>query len=322
MTLDPQAAELLEHIEANDLPLLETLTPVQAREQYEAGAAIVAGRSPAVFNVRQAAAEGPFGAIPLRSYVPHDPAGRALPVLIYFHGGGWVVGSRDSHDAPCRHLASAGNCIVVSVDYRMAPEHPFPEPVQDCWAAVNWIAHNIEQFGGDADRIAIGGDSAGGNLAAVMCLLARDRGGPRLLHQLLIYPATDMTRRFASHDELAEGYRLTRSLMDWFIGNYFSGDNTDLHDPQASPLFADDLGGLPPALIVSAGYDPLRDEDIAYHEGLLDHGVESRHLHYPGMIHGFINMRGFLDAACECLDECGAELQSVFLQQNGAHGTE
>ncbi len=312
MALDPQAAQVLADMEKLGLPLLETLTPSEARRQYDQGALVAAGKPPLVFDVREAEAQGPLGPIPLRIYTPRDPAGQALPVLVYFHGGGFVIGSRDSHDAPCRYLAVAGDCIVVSVDYRMAPEHPFPEPVQECWGAVNWIVNNIETLGGRGDRVAVGGDSAGGNLAAVLCLLARDNGGPRFVHQLLIYPCTDMTRSFPSHRELASGYRLTRSLIDWFFSHYFSGENKNLRDPWGSPLFADDLGGLPPALLVSAGYDPLRDEVIAYHERLLEHGVESRHSHYPGMIHGFINMTGFLDAARECLNACGAELKTAF----------
>ncbi len=315
MTLDPQAARVLENIEKAGLPLLETLAPPEARRQYEEGAAVVGGEPPAVFDVRDATAQGPLGAIPLRIYTPRDPGGQPIPMLIYIHGGGYVIGSRDSHDVPCRYLALAGDCIVVSIDYRMAPEYPFPQPVQDCWAAVNWIADNAHALGGQTDRIAIGGDSAGGNLATVMCLMARDRGGPHFVHQLLIYPGTDMTRSYPSHEELASGYRLTRPLLDWFMNHYFSGENKDLRDPLGSPLFAEDLSALPPALIISAGYDPLRDEDIAYHEKLREHGVESRHSHYPGMIHGFINMPGFLDAARECLNECGAELKAAFAKQ-------
>jgi acetyl esterase len=198
MALDPQAAKVLENIEKVNLPPLETLTPPDARRQYEQAGRAAAGKLPDVFDVCEYEANGPFGVIPLRVYIPREPAGQALPVLIYFHGGGYVVGSRDSHDAPCRHLALAGDCIVVSVDYHMAPEHPFPEPVQDCWAAVNWITDNIEKLGGRADLLAVAGDSAGGNLATVMCLMARDHGGPRFVHQLLIYPGTDKTGSFPS----------------------------------------------------------------------------------------------------------------------------
>tara|TARA_B100002049_G_scaffold219325_1_gene186995 strand:- start:30 stop:974 length:945 start_codon:yes stop_codon:yes gene_type:complete len=314
MTLDPQAARVLEAAEQSGLPALETLPPAEARRQYEKGAAIVGGQPPAVFSVRDIEAPGPLGAIPLRVYVPRDPGDEALPLLIYIHGGGYVIGSRDSHDVPCRYLALGGDCIVVSVDYRMAPEHPYPQPVDDCWVAVNWIAENAVSLGARADRIAIGGDSAGGNLATVMCLKARGAGGPAFVYQLLIYPGTDKSRSHASHAELAEGYRLTRSLLDWFMAHYFSGEPADPDDPYASPLQAKDLSGLPPALVVSAGYDPLRDEDIAYHEKLLAHGTESEHLHYPGMIHGFINMPGVLDVARECLDECGHRLRRVFAE--------
>ncbi|GAB3670962.1 alpha/beta hydrolase [Salinisphaera aquimarina] len=312
MTLDPQAARVLEAAEQSGLPLLETLSPTDARLQYERGTAITGGEPPAVFSVRDTQAEGPLGPIPLRVYVPREPGDQPLPMLIYIHGGGYVIGSRDSHDVPCRYLALAGDCIVVSVDYRMAPEHPYPEPVDDCWAAVNWIADNATALGGRADAIAVGGDSAGGNLATVMCLKARDEGGPAFVYQLLIYPGTDKSRSHASHTELASGYRLTKPLLDWFMDHYFSGAPAAADDPYASPLRAEDLSGLPPALVISAGYDPLRDEDIAYHDKLCAHGIASEHLHYPGMIHGFINMPGMLDKARECLDQCGARLKAVF----------
>ena len=235
-----------------------------------------------------------------------------MPVLIYFHGGGFVFGSRDSHDAPCRHLAREGDCIVVSVDYRMAPEFPFPQPVEDCWAATTWIAGQIERFGGDAERIAVGGDSAGANLAAVMCLMAQRDGGPQFVHQLLIYPATDLSRSFASHEDLADGYRLTKPLIDWFMDHYFSGKERNRRHELCSPLYADSLAGLPPAFLVSAGYDPLKDEDAAYFEKLRADGVEARHEHYPGMIHGFISMGGFIDTGIDCLRECGGELKKAF----------
>jgi acetyl esterase len=314
MTLDPQAARFLEAAEQSGLPLLETLSPQAARIQYEKGCAVVGGRAPELFDVRDMAAPGPRGDIGLRVYTPRDPAGEALPLLIYIHGGGYVIGSLDSHDIPCRHLALNGDCMVISIDYRMAPEYPYPEPVEDCWAAVNWIVDNAEALGAQRDRIAIGGDSAGGNLATVTCLKAKAEGGPDFVYQLLIYPGTDRTRSQPLHTELAEGYRLTRPLLDWFMNHYFSGEPADANDPYSSPLHADDLGGLPPALVISAGYDPLRDEDIAYYEQLRAHGNDAEHLHYPGMIHGFINMPGVLDAAHECLEACGMRLQRVFAQ--------
>jgi len=312
MPLDPQAAILLESINNSDQPLMESLTPPEARRQYEQGIAVVAGSAPAMHKVSEHEAPGPLGPIPLRVYVPRDPGARALPLLIYLHGGGHVIGSRNTHDVACRHLANHGDCIVVSVDYHLAPEHPFPAPLEDCLAASDWVFAQAEQLGGRADWIAIGGDSAGGNLATEVCLADRGAGRARLIHQLLIYPATDMTCSQPSHQELATGYRLTESLIQWFVGHYLSGQRQDRRDPMCSPLLADDLRGLPPALVISAGYDPLRDENIAYHEKLLAHGVESRHDHYPGMIHGFINMTGFLDEALNCLKACGQQLQQVF----------
>lgn len=312
MTLDPQARTFLDLAESSDLPLFETLDPPEARSLYDKTATIAGGEAPPVFRTEETQATGPFGPIPLRIYTPRDPAGDALPVLIYFHGGGFVIGSRDSHDAPCRRLALAGDCIVVSVDYRMAPEFPFPQPVEDCWAATTWIAENAATFGGRADCLAIGGDSAGGNLAAVMCLKAARNGGPAFRHQMLIYPATDLARGFPSHDELADGYRLTRPLIDWFMDHYFSGEEQDRSHELASPLNADTLAGQPPALVVSAGYDPLKDEDAAYYEKLKADGVAARHEHYPGMIHGFISMGGFIEAGNQCLEMCGAELRKAF----------
>lgn len=312
MTLDPQAQQFLEIAERSRRPLLESLAPVEARRFYDEMAALAGGEPPKVFAVRDMEIAGPLGPIPLRIYTPRDPEGSSMPVLIYYHGGGYVIGSRDSHDVPCRNLALEADCIVVSVDYRMAPEYPFPEPVEDCWAAATWIVHNAASFGGRADLVAVGGDSAGGNLATVMCLMAKERGGPVFVHQLLVYPGTDMTRNFPSHVELAEGYRLTKPLLDYFMGHYFSGENQDQTDVLCSPLFADDLSGLPPALIISAGYDPLRDENIAYYEKLRDAGVAVRHSHYPGMIHGFISMAGYLDAAKQCFRECGADLKQAF----------
>jgi acetyl esterase len=315
VALDPQAKMVLEAAEQSGRPLYETLAPPDARKLYEEVAAIAGGEPPPVFQVEDTEAPGPFGPVPLRVYTPRDPGAEKLPVLIYIHGGGYVIGSRDSHDVPCRYLALEGDCIVVSVDYHMAPEFPFPKPVEDCWAAANWIAENAAAFGGIAEKIAIGGDSAGGNLATVMCLMARDRGGPRFVHQLLIYPGTDMTRSLPSHTELAEGYRLTKTLIDYFMDLYFSGENKDLRHPLASPLFVEDLSRLPPALIVSAGYDPLKDEDRAYYEKLKAAGVDATHTHYPGMIHGFINMPAFIDAAKDCLRECGTALKEAFVRE-------
>lgn len=312
MALDPQAQFVLEIAEKSGRPLLETLSPSEARALYEEMAKVGGGTPPAVFRVEEITATGPFGPIPLRIYVPRDANDEKLPVLIYFHGGGYVIGSRNSHDIPCRSLALNGDCIVVSVDYRMAPEFPFPQPVEDCWAAANWIVKNVQRLGGCADKIAIGGDSAGGNLATVICLMAKERNGPNFIHQLLIYPGTDMTKSHPSHEQLAEGYRLTKSLINWFMNHYFSGEITDRTHPLASPLLADDLSGLPPVTLISAGYDPLKDENAAYVKRLEAAGVTVEHHHYGGMIHGFINMPAFLDAATHCMALCGSALRRNF----------
>ena len=312
MTLDPQAQLVLDIAEKSGRPSFETLSPVEARALYEDMAKASAGPPPEIFQSEDMTAPGPYGPIPLRVYRPRDAGSTPMAMLIYYHGGGYVIGSRDSHDVICRHLALAGDCLVVSVDYRMAPEFPFPKPVEDCWAATTWICDHASDLGGRADKVAVGGDSAGGNLATVMCLMARDQGGPAFVYQLLIYPGTDMTRGLPSHTELADGYRLTKPLIDWFMDQYFSGDNKDLRHPLCSPLFIEDLSGLPPALVVSAGYDPLKDEDEAYFDRLVAAGVEARHSHYPGMIHGFINVTAILDAASACLAECGAALRDAF----------
>lgn len=319
MVLDPQVEKFLELAARSKRPLLESLRPKQAREFYDEMAALASDTPLELHDVRDITATGSRGEIPLRLYVPRDPGSENLPCLVYFHGGGFVVGSLNSHDVPCRSLSLAGDCFVISVEYRKAPEFPFPEPVEDAWDALEWIAENIEALGGDLDRIAIGGDSAGGNLAAVLCLRARDLGGPAIRHQLLIYPTMDMTRSFQSHTSLASGYRLTKPLIGYFYDHYFSGDIQDRRHHLSSPVFVQDLSGLPPTYMVSAGFDPLRDENLAYHEKLLVQGVQSTLRHYDGMIHGFINLSAFLDASQECLSDCGQALRQTFRidQENG-----
>lgn len=316
MPLDPQAAALLKATAKAKLPPLETLTPEAARKQNAKGIVVVAGRGPDMFSVFETEATGLIGAIPLRAYTPRDPRGQIMPLLIFIHGGGHVIGSRETHDVACRHLAMHGDCIVVSIDYHLAPEHPFPAPLEDCRIAAQWIVEHAEELGGRSDWIAVAGDSAGGNLATEMCLAARNSDMPSFVCQLLFYPDTDMTCSMLSHEELADGYQLTRPLLEWFIGHYTNGKKQNRRDPRCSPLLADDVSGLPPTLIISAGYDPLRDEVIAYHEKLLADGVQSQHWHYAGMIHGFISMTGFLDAAHECLERSGNALQKMFHNQH------
>ena len=310
MTLDPQAQAMLDLAERSDRPLLETLDPPAARVQYGEMVAAVCGEPPTGVLARDGTIPGPGGDIPTRLYRPRDLEG-PLPVLVYFHGGGFVIGDRDTHDIPCRQLSLGAACLVISVDYRLAPEHPFPAAVDDAWAATRWVVDRATELGGDPARVAVGGDSSGGNLAAIVCHLAKRPGGPQLAYQLLIYPGTDLTGSMPSHATLGDGYRLTTRLIDWFIDHYLpqGGDRRQL---TASPLFADDFTDLPSALVLTAGYDPLKDEGRAYADRLRGAGVDVDLVEYEGMIHGFITMGGFVDATGEALDVCGEALRGAF----------
>ncbi|HJU19899.1 MAG TPA: alpha/beta hydrolase, partial [Stellaceae bacterium] len=254
------------------------------------------------------------GVIPLRLYRgAGTAAAEIVPVLVYFHGGGWVIGDIDTHDPVCRHLANAARCAVVSVDYRLAPEHKFPAAVEDCCAAIAWVAEEGAALGIDPARLAVGGDSAGGNLAAVASLCARDRGGPRICQQLLLYPALDAAMDHPSIIRFAEGHLLTRATMEWFYAQYLQGPE-DIDDWRASPLRASDLGRLPPAFIVTGGYDPLCDEGVAYARRLEKCGVPVRLRHHPDQIHGFVSMGKIIKAAHAALDEAAAALAETWRQ--------
>jgi acetyl esterase len=233
-------------------------------------------------------------------------------MLVYFHGGGWVIGNLDTHDGVCRQLCNAAHCVVVSVDYRLAPEHPYPAAAEDAYAATRWVAANAAAIGGDPARIALGGDSAGGNLTAVVTLMARDRGGPPLVFQLLVYPATDApTADHPSYRENAEGYFLTRDMMLWFW-NHYCGSTPDLTDAYRYPLRAKDLRRLPPAYVITAEFDPLRDEGEAYAARLREANVPVRLKRYAGMIHGFFGMGALLTQAREATKEAAEALRSAF----------
>jgi len=240
-----------------------------------------------VGSVRNLTIEGREEGVPIRVYEPDgDPP---FPVLVFLHGGGWVFGDLDRHDPICRALTNTVGCVVVSVDYRLAPEHPFPAAVEDCRAATEWVSENCDAVHGDHDRIAIGGESAGGNLAAAVAQIARDRDGPKLARQVLLYPPTERSFDTRSYDENAEGYVLTTEAMKWFWDKYLETD-LDGQNPYASPLRARDLTGLPPATVVTAGFDPLRDDGTAYANRLEEAGVSVTHRQYEEMIHGFATM--------------------------------
>jgi acetyl esterase len=307
--LDPQARFFLDLIaRVGRIPYCE-ITPSQARAQFGELCRRTRKQAEWAVSASDHAIPGPGGPIALRLYRPRSAGGAALPALIYFHGGGWCIGDIDTHDPVCRQLADQAGCAVLSVDYRLAPEHPFPAAVEDCEAALRFVAAEGASLGLDPARIAVGGDSAGGNLAAVCALIARD-AGIALAAQLLIYPATDFAMDHPSHEEFAEGFLLTREAMQWFGGNYVGAG--DAADWRASPLRAPDLSRLPPAVVIVGACDPLRDESRAYAERLQHAGVDATlHLH-PGMIHGFFTMGGLIDAADAAIAQSVALLRRCF----------
>ncbi len=309
--LHTQARALLEFIEQRAIPPTHTLTPQEARSVYRDRRAVLQPDPPAVAQVQALRAPGPHGPIPLRLYRPLPSAlvtAGTLPVLVYYHGGGWVIGDLDTHDTLCRELANAAGCAVVAVDYRMGPEHRFPAAVDDALAATRWVHQQAAMLGLDPARLAVGGDSAGGNLAAVVALAARDAGDLPIAFQLLIYPATDMRRSAPSHTSNGQGYLLTKDTIDYFHDHYIVDVAHDL-DWRASPLLHADLSKLPPALVLTAGYDPLRDEGLAYSVRLTEAGNRASHVCFERQIHGFITMGRVLDEANTAVALCAAELR-------------
>jgi acetyl esterase len=286
MPLDPFLRALLDQMAASGAPSLDSLPVPQARAMFEA-MTVGPSEEVALARVEDRRIPGPGGEIPVRIYTPEGQG--PFPVLVFYHGGGWVIGSIKTHDDICRVLARDVPALVVSVDYRLAPEHPFPAGVEDSYAALAWVAENAASIGGDPTNLAVGGDSAGGNISAVVAILARDRGGPRLAHQLLIYPATDMRGDTVSMRENGTGYFLTHDIMTWFSNHYVSAQ--ERLSPHASPLLATDLRGLPPATVITAEFDPLRDEGEAYAARLREFDVPAEATRYDGMIHGFFTMR-------------------------------
>ncbi len=312
MKLDPDTSLVLELMRAAGRPAFETLTPDEARAAYAASRDALQPAPDPVGDVRDFAATGPAGDIPLRCYRPLETkAAEILPGLIYYHGGGWLLGGLDSHDVVCRRLANLARCNVVSVDYRMAPEHKFPAAVEDCAVAVRWAIGNAESLSIDPARLAVGGDSAGGNLAAVMALVARDGALPPLAFQLLIYPAVDMMMTTVSSQTVRDGVPLTSATMKWFIDHYMRSP-ADRADWRASPLRAPNLSGAPPALVLTASHDPLCDEGVAYARRLEREGVRVTHLHFSDQIHGFLSMGKYIRASELSLQVMAAVLRKEF----------
>jgi len=309
--LHPQARALLRLIEEKGLPPMHTLAPAQAREFYQLRRTFTQPDPPAVSAVRDLEARGPQGPIPLRFYRPAgSAAGDVLPVLVYYHGGGWVIGDLDTHDVLCRQLCNASGCAVIAVDYRMGPEQRFPAAVEDAIAAAHWVRSQAGALKLDASRMAVGGDSAGGNLAAVVALAARDAGDLPLAFQLLIYPATDQRRCAPSHTTNGQGYLLTSDTITYFHDHYIADPAQDL-DWRCSPLLHSDHHGLPPAFVLTAGYDPLRDEGMEYAQKLSEAGVRSALVNFERQIHGFITMGRVIDEANVAVQLCGAQLRQA-----------
>ncbi len=307
MPLHPKSKELLDQLAAAGMPPIGSLPPADTREAFK-GISAFNGPPVPMARVEERSIPGPAGEIPLRVYTP--TSGSSFPVIVYLHGGGWVIGDFETHDGICRHLAKEASAVVVAVGYRLAPEHKFPAAPEDCYAATAWVAAHAAEIGGDPSRIVVGGDSAGGNLTAAVCLMARDRKGPKIAYQLLIYPVTDHSVETASYRENANGYLLEKSSMVWFWDHYLN-EAKDGQNPYASPLRANDLKGLPPAYLITAEFDPLRDEGEAYGKRLEDAGVPVRMKRYDGLIHGFAMMTGFFDQAREFARDAAAAIRAL-----------
>lgn len=308
MPLDPQVQLYLEQMAALNMPPMSSIPPEIIRQSIAAQMATLPVGE-AVARVENRTIPGPAGELPIRIYTPEGDG--PFPILVFFHGGGWVICSLDTHDGQCRSLTNGAGCVVVSIDYRLAPEHKFPAAPQDCYAATKWVAEHAAEINGDASRIALGGDSAGGNLTAVVAQMVRDQGGPNLVFQLLIYPATNFTARNASLEENSQGYGLNSEDRAWYANHYLNSE-ADTLNPLASPMLAKDLSNLPPALIITAEYDPLRDEGEEYGRLLQKAGVPTTISRYDGMIHGFFGMSDLLDKAKLAIAEASQALRKAF----------
>lgn len=310
IVLDPSAAAVMDAFRAANRPKYETMSAPEAREASRLGRAVVQPDPPELASVEDVAAPSPHGPIPLRVYTPNTlKKGGAAPALIFYHGGGWVICDLDSHHTVCAEIADQAGCMVFSVDYRLAPEHKFPAAALDAIAATEWIVANAAKFGIDPNRIFVGGDSAGGNLTAVVTLHARENGGPQFAGQVLIYPATDMAMAHPSHANPDADVLLTNSLMRWFINHYLTGE-ADVDDWRASPSRAKDLRGLPRAFVMTAGADPLHDEGVAYKDRLQASGVEVTYVDYPGQFHGFWTMGKLIPEANKLTSEVARWLKA------------
>jgi acetyl esterase len=312
VVLDPDAAAVYKAFQEAGRPPYETVSPAEARELYLKGRFVTNPEPPELASVKEIAIPSPGGAIPARIYTPKTlrQADGMAPCLVFFHGGGWVIGNLESHDVVCRTLAHEGELIVIAVDYRLSPEAKFPAAVEDSIAATKWLSDNAMTLGIDATRLMVGGDSAGGNLSAVVAIHARDHGGPKLAGQVLIYPGTDFRMTHPSHSEPETSILLTHSVIQWFKNHYLNGPD-DIDDWRASPALVENLAGLPPAYVLTAGADPLRDEGDEFAKRLEQAGVPVTYKTYPGQFHGFFTMGKLLPQANVAAKEIGAWLKAL-----------
>ncbi len=313
--LHPQVRAIRDRLEADQVPSLFTLPIEEARARDVRSALTTAGTLEPVAEVRDLVIPGPAGDLAARLYRPavagSVAAGSALPAMVYFFGGGWSLGTLDTSDAVCRRITNLAGCASVAVSYRLAPENKFPAAVEDCYAGTAWVAAHADELGIDSARLAVAGDSSGGNLAAAVALLARERGGPRLIHQLLVYPNTDYRADTDSMREVTDKYFFNPNAISWYWGMYLAAP-ADGENPLASPMRAADVSGLPPATVITADYDPLRDESELYAKKLADAGVPTEVIRYDGMMHGFFTMIGILDVAREAVATAADRLSRAF----------
>lgn len=310
MALDPLLKALLDQMAAEPAPPMWEMGPAMAREAMLAMVDAMGQKDVPIGKVENITMPGPGGDIELRVYSPVAGGSSSLPGLVYYHGGGWVIGDLDTHDGLCRHLANEAGVRVIAVHYRLAPDHKYPAAVDDAMAALVWVEANAASLGIDANRLAVGGDSAGGALAAIVAQQAKARGGPKIAYQMLFFPVTQIGEETVSLNEFAEGYLLDRATLLWFYEHYLP-DDADRSDPRVSPLKAEELAGLPPAYVMLAGFDPLHDEGLAYAERLREAGVEVQVADYPDMVHDFILLQAVLPQAQRAIAAAGTALKAV-----------
>ncbi|AQQ54095.1 alpha/beta hydrolase [Planococcus lenghuensis] len=311
MPVNPKIQYILDQM-AEMMPAdfsLDQVSPEAMRNSNSAQFTALQQKEP-VDNVEDRTIQLADRELPIRIYTPKGEAPH--PALVFYHGGGWVLGSIETHDAVCREITNLADCVVISVEYRLAPEHKFPAAAEDAYESLEWVAAHAAELGIDPDRIAVGGDSAGGNLATVACLMANEQNGPKVVHQFLLYPSAGPAFDYPSAEENAEGYLLTKDMMIWFQSHYVANEE-DRNHPYLSPILAEDLKGMPPATILTAQYDPLRDIGIAFAEKLRSHGVEVFHKNYDDLIHGFANFTAYVPEARQAVAEGVEELKKAFI---------